>query len=70
MIEIKNKYIALKGIRTIEFIEAWRNDKGKCLLKVVYRDDKEILIEISDFNEYKELANKIKKEKNYLELYD
>lgn len=70
MIEIKNKFIALKGIKIIEFLEAWRRNVGRCGLKITYRDDKEIVIDVDNFEEYKELANKIKFEKNYLELYD
>ena len=70
MIKIKDKFIALKGIRMVEFLEPWRRNKGVCGLKITYRDDKEIVIDIDNFEEYQVLADKISSEKNYLELYD
>lgn len=70
MIGIKDEFIALKGIRVVKFLEAWRRPCGKCGLQIIYRDDKEIIIDVDNFEEYKDLANKISTEKNYLELYD
>ena len=70
MIELKDEFIALKGIRVVKFLEAWRRTCGECGLQIIYRDDKEIVINVNNFDEYKVLANKISDEKNYLELYD
>lgn len=63
MLKIKDKFIALKGIRLIKFLEAWRRPCGKCGLQIIYKDDKEIVIDVDNFDEYEFLANKISNEK-------
>lgn len=70
MLKIKDKFIALKGIRLIKFLEAWRRSCGKCGLQIIYKDGQEIVIDVDDFDEYEFLANEISNSKNYLELYD
>ena len=61
MIEVKGKWISLDGIRTMEFVEAYKSNDHHCQIAITYAfDDTKTYIDLEEgYNEYIEITQMI-----------
>lgn len=61
MLQVKDQWISLDGIRFMEMIPAYKSNSGKCELAITYAfDNNKTFIQLeSGYEEYEELAQMI-----------